>query len=125
MVTTGDVKNILEGLKAAASVETREKLAQVSAAYFEVVKENFDLAEENAQLRKELARKKAIEAISGEYFVQEKDGSLTGPVCPACYDDGIIVILETSSKGGAQCSKCKARFAGVRASVEGPRVRIG
>lgn len=125
MISTGDVKNILDGLKAAASAETKEKLAQVSAAYFEAVKENFELAEENERLRKELARKKAIEPINGEYFIQEKDGTLIGPVCPVCYEDNIIVLLESSSKGGAQCSKCASRYAGVRASIEGPRMRVG
>lgn len=125
MISTGDVKSILEGLKEAANAETRAKLAQVSAAYFEAISENFDLVEENKRLKEELARKKAIEVIGGEYFVQEKDGALTGPVCPACYEESIVVLLETSSKGGAQCSKCRSRYAGVRASIEGPRVRIG
>lgn len=67
----------------------------------------------------------ALETIGAASYVLEADGSKTGPVCPECYRDGITVFLESASKGGAQCSKCGARYAGVRASVEGHRQRIG
>ena len=123
MISPSDVRGLLSGLEAAANAETRAKLAQVSAAYFEAVSENFELAEENRRLREELARKKAVEVVGGEYFVLEADGSKTGPVCPECYSGGITVVLESSSHGGAQCSKCGARYAGVRASVEGRQPR--
>lgn len=125
MISPADFKAVLDGLQDVASVETRAKLAQVSAAYAQAVCENFDLVEENRKLREELARKKALEVIGGAAYVLEADGAKTGPVCPACYADGITVILESAAKGGAQCSKCKARYAGVRASVEGPRLRVG
>lgn len=125
MLSPTDVKTILDGLKLAADVETKAKLAEVSAAYSQAVCENFDLVEENRKLREELARKKALEVIGGAAYVLEADGAKTGPVCPACYADGITVILESAAKGGAQCSKCKARYAGVRASIEGPRLRVG
>lgn len=125
MISPADFKAILDGLQDVASVETRAKLAQVSAAYAQAVCENFDLVEENRKLREELARKKALEVIGGAAYVLEANGAKTGPVCPACYADGITVILESAAKGGAQCSKCKARYAGVRASVEGPRLRVG
>lgn len=67
----------------------------------------------------------ALETIGGASYVLEANGAKTGPVCPACYADGITVMLESAAKGGAQCSKCGARYAGVRASVEGPRMRVG
>lgn len=125
MLSPADVKATLDSLKGAASAEARAKLAEVSAAYFQAVSENFELAEENRKLREELTRKKALEVIGGAAYVLEADGAKTGPVCPACYAEGIVVILESASKGGAQCSKCGARYAGVRASVEGHRQRIG
>lgn len=126
MVSPADVKAIIDGLKMAADAETRAKLAEVSAAYSQAVYENFELAEENRKLREELARKKALETIGGAAYVLEAGGAKTGPVCPACYADGITVLLESAPRGGgAQCSKCKARYAGVRASVEGPRAHIG
>ena len=67
---------------------------------------------------------KRLERVGGSYYLPEDDGSKTGPVCPQCYEaDKIAVILERAN-GGASCSRCRTRYAGVEASAEGFKQHI-
>lgn len=110
--------------KAVASAEDKMKLAEAAMALNQLASENKRLMDENDELRKKLAKKKALECRRGSYFVIGEDGEGIGPVCPKCYQEsGLVYLLERVS-GGAHCPVCKARYAGVKGSVEGKRQRL-
>lgn len=99
--------------------EERMALLDLMDQVSDLEEENRELRRENAELRERLASRKRLERVGGAYFLLEDDGSKTGPVCPQCYEaDKIAVILERAN-GGASCSRCRTRYAGVEAFAEG------
>lgn len=101
-----------------ALIDLREQVSDLE-------EENRTLRAENAGLRAQLASRKKMERFGGACFILEDDGSETGPICPACYErDGIVMLLERAN-GGANCSRCGTRYAGVEPAVEGFRQYIG
>ena len=71
-------------------------------------------------LREQLAKRKKMERIGGACYILEDGGAKTGPICPQCYvEDGIAMLLERVN-GGASCSRCGTRYAGVASGIEGP-----
>ena len=110
--------------KTVVSADEKMKLAQAAIMLNDLALENKRLADENAELKKQLARKMALEYRDGSYYVYDSCGNLVGPICPRCYrDEGVINLLEKAN-GGARCSVCKTRYAGSKASVDGFRQRI-
>lgn len=108
-----------------ASLDARIQLMDALDMAADLREENESLREENAVLRRRLAAKKRLERDGGACYVLEDDGTKTGPVCPDCYGrDGIVMLLERFN-GGARCSRCKVRYAGVEPAVEGFRQRTG
>lgn len=105
--------------------ELRRRVADMECENFELRRRNAELADENARLRRELAARKRLERRGPAVFVLEDDGEETGPVCPQCHNgDGIVVLLERAT-GGARCSRCGTRYAGVDAPEYGRCPRIG
>lgn len=132
------IKDIFQALEVVLSAEDKEKLAQISQAYFETVDENFTLREENYKLNRQLIDKEIqIKELNDqleerqklqmkvndgipEYFLEREGGEEIGPVCPKCYkQDGATIILQTSSNNCAFCPNCKSSFTGVHAIIEG------
>lgn len=108
-----------DAIKAVSSIDDRIKLMDALDALSELHMENNALKEENRMLREKLAARKRLERRGAEVYILEDDGTETGPICPQCYGaDGIVMLLERAN-GGARCSRCKARYAGVDPAVEG------
>ena len=111
--------------KALASAEDKMRVMELAARAADLEEENRELRREVAELREELARRKGLETYRGASYVLEGDGTRTGPVCKACYDEhDLVVILESSADGGARCPSCRRRYPGVKASKAGPRQRF-
>lgn len=80
--------------------------------------ENQDLKRRNARLAEQLSRRKELERVQASFYLIERDGTRTGPVCPVCYErDGIPRILR-STEEGAECASCGEQYPGVEASVK-------
>ena len=104
--------------------DVKVELLELQKRALEIEAENMELVRENEELRRLLARKKAMETLNGASYILEPDGGKTGPVCPKCYNrDEVVSILEGVSNG-ARCAVCGARYPGVKASVAGPRQRV-
>lgn len=104
--------------------EERMALLDLMDQVSDLEEENRELRRENAELRERLASRKRLERVGGAYFLLEDDGSKTGPVCPQCYEEDKIVVILERANGGASCSRCRARYAGVEASAEGFKQHI-
>lgn len=101
-----------------ALIDLREQVSDLE-------EENRRLKAENAELRAKLVSRKKLERVGGACFILEDDGSKTGPVCPNCYEhDGIVMLLERAN-GGARCSRCNTRYAGIEPAVEGFKSHVG
>ena len=75
-------------------------------------------------LREKLAGRKKMERIGGACYILEDGGAKTGPICPQCYvEDGIAILLERVN-GGASCSRCGTRYAGVSSGIDVPRAMV-
>lgn len=108
----------------AAALDLRERVADLEDENRELRRRNAELADENERLRKKLAARKRLERRDGAVYLLEDDGTETGPICPQCYEsDGVIMLLERAN-GGAACSRCRTRYAGVAPAVDGYRARI-
>ena len=138
------VQDLFHALEVVLSAEDKEKLAQISQAYFATVDENFTLREKNYELHQlligkdiqiselndklEERQKLILDTGNGkkvEYYLQINDEQKIGPVCPCCYKkDGSTVILASTSKDHAICSNCKAKFVGVDAIIEGKKAML-
>lgn len=110
--------DIIEMAKEAASAEAKMRLFEAANALNSVTAENRKLMQKNEQLRKELARRKALEWRDGSYYVVQDDGKEAGPLCNECYQEkGFIYLLEKSSKG-ARCSVCGRVYAASKWAVK-------
>lgn len=104
--------------------ELRSQLLDLRETVSDLEDENRRLREENMELSETLRRRKALEYHDGGYYVYHVDVEV-GPICPECFaEKGLTYRLETSSKG-AHCATCGKYYAGVKASIEGPRSRVG
>ena len=125
-MSDGKIEALFHALEVSLTAKDKEKLAQISQAYFNVVNQNFELIEENHHLRTQLRDKEVqikelnmalkerqkleMEINKGipEFFIKGKDGVKIGPVCQSCYNkDGSVVVLQTSSNNCAFCPRCK------------------
>ena len=113
-----------EMAKAVASADDKMRLVEAAMALNELAVENKRLMDENAGLRVELARRKALEYRGGSYYLIEGDGSEVGPVCPRCYRAEVLISRLERANGGARCSVCGTRYAGSRHAVDGYRQRV-
>ena len=104
--------------------EERMALLDLMDQVSDLEEENRELRRENAELRERLASRKRLERVGGAYFLLEDDGSKTGPVCPQCYEEDKIAVILERANGGASCSRCRTRYAGVEASAEGFKQHI-
>ena len=117
--------SVMETIKVASSVISGIDATDSRLALLELVEktrllldENQDLRRKNERLVEQLVRKKAWERIGATYYLMERDGTKTGPVCPVCYErDGIPRILR-STEEGAECASCGEQYPGVEASVK-------
>lgn len=121
---SGAIKTFIRTYADMKPDEERAALLDLREQVSDLEEENRALKRENDELKAELARKKALETYRGASYVLESDGTKTGPVCPACYNEGIVVLLERG-KGGARCARCNTRYPGVESEIEGCRQRIG
>ena len=112
MLRTADVREMFDVVKNAVRAEDKVKVAEISAAYFEAVSENFELREENARLRNLLQEKARTKLIAGSLFIEDSNGDMCGPICPACYENAGVVSLLGRIGADAHCGACKARFHG-------------
>ena len=117
--------SVMETIKVASSIISGIDATDSRLALLELVEktrllldENQDLKRKNERLAEQLVRKKALERIGPAYYLMERDGTRTGPVCPVCYArDGIHRILR-STDDGADCASCGEQYPGVEASVQ-------
>lgn len=126
MLKSADVREMFDTVKNAVRAEDKAKVAEIAAAYFEAVSENFELREENARLRSLLAEKSKTRLVAGSLFIEDSNGELCGPICPACYENAGIVSLLGRVGADAHCGVCKARLHGTAtdkcAPVNGQRI---
>ena len=109
--------DIIEIAKGVTSAETKMRLYEAANALNSVTAENRTLMQKNEQLRKELARRKALEYRDGSYYVVLDDGEEAGPLCNECYQEkGFIYLLEKTSRG-ARCSVCGKVYAASKWAV--------
>ena len=113
------IKSLTELAGDIASADDKMKLSEAAAALNQLESKNRELMVENSELRTKLARRKALEFRGGSYYIFDKNNNVVGPICPQCYQDKGLVFLLEKANGGAHCSVCKTRYAGVRHAVEG------
>lgn len=111
--------DILEIAKEAASADVKIRLFEAANALNSIVDENRRLMDENEGLRKELARRKALEFREGSYYVVTDDGSEVGPLCVECYQEKGNIYLLGKSRNGARCSVCGRVYVGSKWAVDG------
>lgn len=96
------------------STEDKARLSELVNRLREMDLENEKLRDENKLLIVKLARRKDLERISGSYYLIERDGEKTGPLCPRCYEEQGIVQLLLDNREGAKCTGCGRVYAGVK-----------
>ena len=101
---------VISGIDA---ISDRERLLDLVRRLEESEAEVRDLRRRNEALATQLARRKDLERMGGSYFLIERDGSRTGPVCPHCYEESGIVHLLQSVSGEARCLSCGRSYVGV------------
>lgn len=111
----GAVRALLQMARDVSSTDERLKLCEAASALQELEEENRRLSQENQDLRLELRRRKDLEREGAAYFLVERDGSKTGPLCPTCYtEEGLVSMLARRQDGRATCVACGREYAGVR-----------
>jgi hypothetical protein len=106
------------------SVEDKARLSELVNRLREMDLENEKLRDENKLLTVKLSRRKDLERISASYYLIEKDGEKTGPLCPHCYEEQGIVHLLLDNREGAKCTGCLRVYAGVKTSYKPRTSRV-
>lgn len=107
------------------SADSQLRLRELVKKLEEVDAEVRTLRDENEALASKLRRRKDLERISGSYFIIERGGTKTGPLCPRCYEDEGIVQLLLGTREGAKCTGCGRTYAGVETPWDSYRGRAG
>lgn len=108
------------------SIAERERLLDLVRKLEDSEAEVRDLRRRNEALAVQLARRKDLERMGAAYFIIERDGTRTGPLCPHCYrEDGIVILLESSPRKGAACASCSRVYRGVETPLEHNAGRAG
>ena len=118
------MSSVMDTIKVASSIiagidatDDRLALLELIDKTHLLLDENQDLKRRNERLAEQLARRKELERVRASFYLIERDGTRTGPVCPVCYErDGIPRILR-STEEGAECASCGEQYPGVEASV--------
>lgn len=134
------ISSVFKSLELVLGDDDKQKLGQISNAYFRTVDENFQLREEVHTLKKQLAdkdrqirelneqrserRKLTFDSKRLGYMIELDNGEVIGPVCPKCHKETASIVLLEETNGGAVCPNCKSRYPGVKASVEGYKQTI-
>lgn len=119
------MSSVMDTIKVASSIiagidatDDRLALLELIDKTHLLLDENQDLKRRNARLAEQLSRRKELERVQASFYLIERDGTRTGPVCPVCYErDGIPRILR-STEEGAECASCGEQYPGVEASVK-------
>ena len=119
------MSSVMDTIKVASSIiagidatDDRLALLELIDKTHLLLDENQDLKRMNARLAEQLSRRKELERVQASFYLIERDGTRTGPVCPVCYErDGIPRILR-STEEGAECASCGEQYPGVEASVK-------
>lgn len=119
------MSSVMDTIKVASSIiagidatDDRLALLELIDKTHLLLDENQDLKRRNARLAEQLSRRKELERVQASFYLIERDGTRTGPVCSVCYErDGIPRILR-STEEGAECASCGEQYPGVEASVK-------
>ena len=112
MSTVGNIKDgmkvALDLAQAANRADDYAKLIDTQQTVMAVLEENRELREQVRSLQGELRLDSKLARVKDRYFIDEDDGTQTGPVCPSCYmKDRIVINLVNPS---STCPKCKERY---------------
>lgn len=106
-----------------ASYDDKLKVLELVARAADLQAENEDLRRKVRELGEELARKKKLETMSGATYILEDDGSRTGPICKACYDERDLVVRLVRFRGGSRCVNCGNVYPGVGSELDDPKAQ--
>lgn len=112
------VSNIKDGLQLAlelANATNRAgdvaKLIETQQQVLQILDDNRQLRDKVAELEDELTMESQLTRRGFSYFIEEEDGSLTGPVCPSCYKrDRVVSQLVKAHLSGELCPRCNESY---------------
>ncbi|MBK5211390.1 MAG: hypothetical protein JJE36_03655 [Coriobacteriia bacterium] len=112
------VSNIKDGLQVALDLANAANrvgdvamLIETQQQVLQILDENRQLRDRVAELEDELAMDSQLHREGLSYYVQEDDGSKTGPVCLGCYKrDRVVSKLVQSSLSDVFCGRCKETY---------------